>query len=236
MTCKCGSTFRAQLGGTELQQNRAAPMLVEVNEVVPLEADQPVAPPKRQPIASNLPPRTRRAAHDMAAETEDLGPFRDWWLPVGLLVIGAIARFSQVLIYSDEQKLTRAKAMVLWMCELILGGAAMPGGALAAAMIFSVTFGPPGRAILKLLALWLTAAAVGCFLAKLDADPMNVRGMVLAVHAVLLIYFSGISTLFKLDLQEALLTAGICTVVQGLLLFGVAQSISPDAARALFFG
>jgi hypothetical protein len=172
----------------------------------------------------------------MASETEELGPVRDFVIPIILLVVGAITRFGQVLAYAGTEKLTTGKAIVLWVCELVLGAAAMLGGVLAMVSFMSLTFGPPGRAVLKVLALWLIAAAAGCFVAKIDADPMNIRGIVLAFHVVLLVYFAGFATLFSIDVQEALMTAVAVTVVQGLLLFGIAKSMSPDAARALFFG
>lgn len=257
VACKCGARFRASLGGTDVLENRPPPMAVErisatadddllpqagpldetaVAQLTPGAATAVAAPPRRRPIATNLPPRAGRSIRDMASDEEETGAFRDWIAPLGLLALGGAARFSQVLYYADGEKLTRAKAIVLWACELLLGGAAMLGGALAVAAVMSVNFGPPARAVLKLMAIWLVAAAAACFLAKLDAEPMNLRGIVLGFHAVLLIYFAGVAWLFKLDLQEALITAAAVTVVQGLLLFGVAQSMSPDAARALFFG
>jgi hypothetical protein len=172
----------------------------------------------------------------MASDTDDVGTWRDFYIPIGLLILGVIGRFSQVLAYADGEELTTEKAVVLWLCELMLGSAAMIGGVLGVAFVMSVEFGRPGRAALKLMSLWLIAAVVGCLLAKMDKDPLSVRSMILAFHAVLLVYFFGIAALFKLDLQEALITACVVTGVQGLLLFGIAHSMSPKAARALFFG
>lgn len=224
--CKCGATFQASLGGTDLVENRPPPI-----------AEEPPPPPAgKRVIASNLPPRAGRAIHEMAAEEAETGPIRDVIVPVVLLAIGGIARFSQVWAYAGTEKLPTAKAVVLWICELLIGGAAMLGGAMAVAAMMGANFGPPARAVLKLLGIWLFAAAAACFVAKLDAQPMSMRGIILAFHVVLLIYFVGVAWLFRLDLQEALLTAVVISVLQGLLLFGIARSMSPDAARALFFG
>lgn len=216
-------------------ENRPPPLRAEAS----VSGDLPGAaavPATRRLATARLPPRTRRAIREMASDDEETGPLRDWIAPLGLLAIGGVARFSQVLLYADGERLTRAKAVVLWLCELVLGGAAMLGGALAVAAMMGVNFGSPGRAVLKLMALWLVAAVAACFLAKLDAEPMSIRGILLAFHIVLLIYLFGVAWLFRLDLQESLLAAVCIAVLQGLLLFGVAQSMSPDAARAMFFG
>jgi hypothetical protein len=224
--CKCGATFQASLGGTDLVENRPPP----------IGEDPPPPPHAKRVIASNLPPRAGRAIHEMASEESETGPIRDLVVPIALLAIGGIARFSQVLAYAGGERLPASKAIVMWICELLIGAAAMLGGALAVAGAMSTNFGPPARAVLKLLGIWLFAAAAACFVAKLDAQPMSMRGIILAFHVLLLIYFVGVAWLFKLDLQEALLTAVVVAVLQGLLLFGIARSLSPDAARALFFG
>lgn len=222
--CKCGATFQASLGGTDLVENRLPPI-----------GQQPPTPSRRV-VTANLPPRAGRAIHEMASDEGDASPVRDLVVPIVLLAVGGIARFSQVLAYAGNEKLPTGKAIVLWACELLIGGAAMLGGAVAVAGMMSANFGPPAKAVLKLLGIWLIAAAAACFVAKLDAQPMSMRGIILAFHVVLLIYFVGVAWLFKLDLQEALVTAVVIAVVQGLLLFGIARSMSPDAARALFFG
>lgn len=228
--CKCGAAFVAQLAGHEMLENRAPPLAVEH------QRQAKAAQSGRRPQAANLPPRTGRAVHEMATDTEETGPFRDVYAPIGLLIVGGAARLTQVLSYGASNKIGAAQAAALWICELLLGGVAMFAGVLVAARMMSIAFGPPVRAAMKLLSIWLIAAATAYFVAKIDNTPMNIRGIILAWHVILILYFILLTWLFRMDLLEALVTTVLVTAVQGVLLIAVARTMSPDRARALFFG
>lgn len=181
-------------------------------------------------------PRMRRAAHDMASDDDDASRFRDVYLPIILLAIGAIGRLTQMIHFTSTNSLTVGHAIALLVCELVICGAAMLVGVLAAAQILGTTFGEPKQMALKLAAMALFVAAAGYLIASIDHDRYSVRGALLAWHLVLILYFILFRVLFSLELSESLVTVVIVFLLQLMLLFAASRGMSADAARAIFFG
>lgn len=220
VSCKCGATFKASLGGTEVTVPRPPPTVEE---------------PARKVVSSYVPRGMMgRSVRDMAADTDDTGPFRDVILPSILLLIGVVLRFTQVLAFGPQ--IGAGRAVGILMCEIILGGVALALTTLATTAMMEQNLGDPIKAILKILAMWLIAAAAARFLAGLDKEPGSLRGIALAFHAVLIIYFFLYCVLFKFDLQAALAGSAIGCVAQFMVLAVVAKVLSTEAAKALFFG
>lgn len=181
-------------------------------------------------------PRTRRAAHDMAADDDDASAFRDWYLPIILLALGAIGRLMQMIRFTSTHELSVGFAVGLLICELVICGAAMIAGVLAAAQILGTSFGEPKHIAIKLAGMALFVAAAGYLIASIDTDRFSVRGALLAWHLVLILYFILFRVLFSLELSEALVTVVIVLLLQLMLLFAASRGMSADAARAIFFG
>jgi len=227
VTCKCGATFIAALGGTEL-----------LDQPVPMRDADEVRSTARQ-TAVQVPagyPRMRRAAHDMASDDDDASPFRDRYLPSILLVLGAIGRLAQMIHFTSTHDLTIAHAIGLLICELVICGAAVVAGVLAAAQILGASFGDPRQMALKLAAMVLFVAAAGYLVASIDTDRYSVRGALLAWHLVIILYFVLFRVLFSLELSEAMVTVVIVFLLQLMLLFAVSRGMSSEAARAIFYG
>jgi hypothetical protein len=253
--CKCGATFIAQLGGTQLvdqpvrltDEDQIKPAPASARASAPASAratlSAPVVQREDMPAEAGTPGRyfdprfpTRRAPHEMATEEDDSSPWRDWWLPSILLVVGLGLRFSQVLIFAQGQAMRTHVAIGLLLCEVIIGGVALGAGALAAASMLSTTFGEVKSAILKFAAISAFTSACAYFAGSIDRDPYSLNGIVLAWHVVLLLYFVLLVYLFKLDLQEGLLTTVIVVALQFMLVFLISRSMSPEAARSLLYG
>ncbi|CAN5559770.1 hypothetical protein BH09PLA1_BH09PLA1_00660 [soil metagenome] len=229
VTCKCGATFVAALGGT-----------VRVDQPVLMsDRDEIHAEPRGRAV--QLPPgyafpRMRRPAHDMASDDDDASPFRDFYFPMLLLVIGAIGRLMQMVHFTSTHSLTIGHAIALLVCELLICGAAMFAGVLAAAHILGTSFGEPKQIALKFAGMALFVAAAGYLLASIDTDRYSVRGALLAWHLVFILYFIFFRVLFSLELSESIVTVVIVFLLQLVLLFAAARGMSAEAARAIFFG
>jgi hypothetical protein len=179
---------------------------------------------------------TRRAVQDMASEDDETSPLRDWIVPIALLAIGVSVRFSQVLFFASKQSLSTPAAVGLLICELIIGTAALIAGAFAAATILNTTFGDLRIASLKVVAIAVFTSAAAYLAASIDREPEGIRGMVLAWHLILIFYFVLFVYLFKLDLQEGIITTIIVMAIQLVILFAISRGLSPEAAKALLFG
>ena len=245
VNCKCGAVFVAQLGGTVLVDQPIR--MTDADEIQPTaprttpgQKSAAKSPSSSQPgvrvPAGYAFPRTRRAAHEMASDDEDDSPLRDRYVPVALIVIGAIGRAIQTFQFTSSHSLTAGHAIGLLVCELIIWSAAMFGGVLLAAQILGTSFGSPGQAALKLTAIALSVTAACYLLASIDREPGGPRGAVLAWHLLLIACFILFVYFFKLELSEGMLLVVIVVLIRLILLFAVSRGITPDAGRWVFFG
>ena len=235
--CKCGHGFIAP-AEAEIPVAAVAPAgSADEDDLAPPPA--PAAPSTQAAHAAvNLPfpVFTGRAVRDMASEEDERSAARDVFVPVALLLVGLGARASQVLLFASQQSLSAPAAAGVLACELVIGTVALIAGAAAAAGMLGATFGDPRAALLKLAAIAVVTSAAAYLAASIDREPWGVRGIALAWHVVLLLYFALFTYLFKLDLQDGMMTTVIVTVIQLALLFAVSRALSADAARALFYG
>jgi hypothetical protein len=237
--CKCGHAFVAPAEG-DIPVAAVAPATIADDAIAPLAspAHAPTSSAQQAHPAVNLPfpVFTGRPVRDMASEDDERSAARDVFVPVALLLVGLGARASQVLLFASQQSLSPTAAAGVLGCELVIGTIALIAGAAAAAGMLGATFGDPRAALLKLAAIAVATSAAAYFAASIDREPWGVRGIALAWHAVLLLYFALFTYLFKLDLQEGMMTTVIVMVIQLALLFAVSRVLSPDAARSLFYG
>jgi hypothetical protein len=117
-----------------------------------------------------------------------------------------------------------------------MAAVAITVGVVAAGQLMGSEMDGPGAMARKVLGLAAFAAFAGVLCASFDKDPGQVRGVVVALHAVLLIYFVGITYLMKMDLLDALMATVIALGVQVGLYLAVAQSVPAGVGRLLFYG
>lgn len=191
---------------------------------------------QRKPAAAKLPVRDRRALSEIASDESESGAFREVILPLILLALGVGGRAMQVIMYANTGKVIMGQAIVLWICEVLLGGFIFAMGLMIAMQIMDFTLEAPGKTVLKLAALWFFSAAVAYYGAKMDQDPLPTRGMLLAWHIILVLYFVLFVALLRLDLLDALVATVITTAAQAMVLLGIAKTLSLPSVRVLFFG
>ena len=119
-----------------------------------------------------------------------------------------------------------AAALVLVVIEVHLAALFTLAGAYVSAMLLGVSFGSIARASVKLAGVAIFCNAVSMLVASIDQDPHPIRGLVMGMHASLLLYFALLYMLFDLDLLEALTTVVIIWVCQWMLAAGVYSIMS----------
>ena len=105
------------------------------------------------------------------------------------------------------------KAVALVSFEMVIASAIMGLGAVIAAMLLGVEFGPVGRAALKLCAAAVFAIGMVSWIALFDQDAYSVGGLVLALHVMVILNWLTLGFFFKVELQELLLTVAIVTAL-----------------------
>lgn len=133
---------------------------------------------------------------------------RDLVAPIVLLVLGVGMRFVEVPFDRSLPGGSLAGALAITVFQIVLTVALMLGGVLISARILMTNFGLVGTAILKLCGIAIFAWASAMFIVAFS--DYDIRGFVVAINALFLIYFACFWTLFSLDLQEALVTTTIC--------------------------
>jgi hypothetical protein len=163
-------------------------------------------------------------------------PRRDTYVPLALLAIGlivAVIHFG----YTMKPGAAVAAAVLVVAIKLIFGMIFMLGGALLAARFAGVNFGPLGPALLKLAGLCLAPSALGDLVTGLLGGDVAVGQLGRIVEIVL--YWSLVSYLFRLDGWHTVVVVGTITIVK-IVAFSVVISLVglafgsslPDAAFA----
>jgi hypothetical protein len=219
VSCKCGATFEAF---------EDLPEEVEVNpyDVAVDDDRQPIAPastvasPRVQPIAapppgvalSPYPTKVRQVAESNEGVDES-SVFKNIILP-GLLVAGGIGIILAQGTLDPQQGQTSARTILLSVFFLAIMIVTMLAGGALSAMLLGTEFGTLGKVAWKFTGIATFAAAVGLLVAGFDPEPMGMRGKVIALHVIILLYWVGFHTLFDLDLQENLMSVAIITLLQ----------------------
>jgi hypothetical protein len=162
---------------------------------------------------------------------------RGWVVPGVLLGVGAVGRVVELGWLRDgRDEAGVGTAAFMAVCGIAIGVIALGMGVVLAGQVFGSEMDPPGAIARKLVGLAVFAAAVAVACASIDKDPYQMRGAVLALHAVLLVYFVGVCWLMKMDLLEGLVATVIAMAVQVGLFVAIAQALPRATARLMFFG
>jgi hypothetical protein len=225
VSCGCGRVFEASLGfeGATMHGDAYDVAADPPPVVVPSAVTKASAPSVTKPlssVASAYPQRKRRAP--AAVETEDeanldpeaANPLLHVYIPWALLIVGAGAQLGQSVYIA---KGSVGLAIVLVILALNLTAAVTLAGAFLSASILGVSFGSLSRASVKLAGIAVFCSAASALIASIDKDPHSVRGLVLGMHASLLIYMVLIYMMFDLDVLEALTTVVIIWICQWIL-------------------
>lgn len=152
-------------------------------------------------------------AHPVQTEAaEPPRPWRDFWLPLALIAIGVVVWVGQALFAPADAQRSALAAVVLVVVSMAVNVMLMLAGAFLAAQLLGVTFGPVGAALLKMAGTVIFAGAVGAVVWALGQH--QVVGMVIAWHAVVIIYWLLFWLFFGLDPQEALLSVALAALLQ----------------------
>jgi len=195
IACRCGNIF-------------LAPGLVEEMS----ELDSPAADPS--PPRFDAYPRRRISAPATDDSDAEFLASRDVAAPIVLLILGLAMRFVEIPFDRSLSGTSLGGAVAIAVFQIVLTVALMLAGVLIAAKILGENFGRVGPAILKFCGMAIFAWACGALI--VSVSNYQLRGFVIAMNVMFLIYFAGFWTLFSLEPQEALITTAICALLQDL--------------------
>jgi len=225
--CKCGNVFEAALDLEAITREDDHTYDIAsdhdlVDATHPLRRASPdAATPGAAPIGSiaDAHPRRRSGvlsyAHARPAELEQqraASPLKDWYLPIALLGLGLAFRGGQVALESrggvGAAGLIGAATIGIAL-NVVLTLAAVG----VSSKLMSIDFGPVHELILKVVATAVLGGAVGSFIISLSPKD-DMQGPIVAIHAVVLLYWILFYFFFEMDLQECLMTVAIVTALQ----------------------
>ena len=188
-----------------------------------------VAPPPPPPVVNDDPSHTeapsvpsaftayasRRRRPAMQEEATDApSAWKDTYMPIILASLGLLAWITMTVVY-PLANVSPAKAIVVAVTMNVANVVALVLALFAAASLLSVNFGPPATALTKLVAISLFAGAVFFACMRLDY-PQDIRGMIVGLHAAVIVYGICFSLMFDLELQEVAITVAIVGLVQAM--------------------
>lgn len=153
--------------------------------------------------------------------------FINFWLPLGLIVLGLAVRFVEQLYFTSDATAGAVRAVTYVGVDLALTIPMLLAAMVIAVKLLDVAFGPLGQALFKLAAVVLGPAAIGAIISYLIGDLM---GLFVGGFASFCIYWGLISVLFDLDGMEALNLIVIITVLKyivTLFIIGLIMSLLP---------
>ena len=167
-------------------------------------------------------PRRKSAigSADPTTHLEEFSLLRDRAIPLLLIVVGIVAKTSLVF-FGKLPAQSISAALFVAAFESIVQLASILLGAYGLAAFLEVNFGSLPSTAIKLAGIALFCTAMGGWAATIDHDHLAIRGMVLALHVAILLYFTLIYSLFELDLQESLITTIVVGAMQGLVMVGM---------------
>jgi hypothetical protein len=207
LSCTCGRIIDVEIGG-------------EPKEAVYQTVSAAAAAGKIGDRAALYPKRTSTIVADGPTGEHVFSLVKDRLVPISLTVLGVGGRVAQAIFISSRTH-HPAIATVMVSFELVGNIAATLLGAYVTAAALAVNFGNLGTAAFKLMAIGLFAGAVAVWVPYVDYDPTRLRGMLLALELMLLIYSPLFYLLFELDVQESVTTTLIVGAIQGLVMIGM---------------
>ena len=183
-------------------------------------------------MAARYPGRRATPAPATEDEADELvSPLKNVYVPLVLLVAGFGLRVGQLVFAqgahgnhwwgSGAAPLGIGKSILRVLFEMIIASAITAAGAFLSALVLSIDFGPLWRAALKLCSASVVATGVACWIALFDQGAFSIAGLVLALHAMIIIYWITLGYLFSLELQELLLTVAAITLAHSLGIAGL---------------
>jgi hypothetical protein len=219
VSCKCGEVFEAFEDVPEQVEVNPYDVTVE-DERAPVAPASTVAAAKVQTVGAPPPgaalspyPTKVRKVVESHEGVDESSVYLNLVLPGVLLLAGIGIVIAQGAL-DPQEGTTSARTIllsVLFMAIMIV--TMLVGGALSAVLL-GAEFGSLGKVAWKFAAIATFAASVGVVVAGLDPEPMGIRGKVIALHVVVILYWIGFQTLFDLDLQENLMSVAIITLLQ----------------------
>ena len=210
LSCTCGRIIDVEIGGEPTGTvYRTAP-----------KGGGTAAAEKIGDRAALYPRRVATIVADGPASERVFSLAKDRLVPIGLIVVGVSGRAAQAILISTRTH-HPAAATAMAMFELVSNIAVTLLGAYLTAAMLAVNFGHLGTAAFKLAAIGVFAGAAAAWVPYLDYDPTRLRGMVLALQLMLLIYSPLFYVLFELDVQESVTTTLIVGAIQGLVMIGM---------------
>jgi hypothetical protein len=206
LSCNCGRIFDVEIGG---EAKGAVYQTVSAAAAEKIGDRAALYPRRVATIIADGPPSERV-----------FSLVRDRLVPIGLIVVGVGGRAAQAIFISTRTH-HPAAATAMAMFEFVSNVAVTLLGAYLTAAVLAVNFGHLGTAAFKLAAIGVFAGAAAAWVPYLDYDPTRLRGMVLALQLMLLIYSPLFYVLFELDVQESVTTTLIVGAIQGLVMIGM---------------
>ena len=174
-------------------------------------------------VVAKYPGRRARPVSEAEHPADRPSPFRDLWLPLALIAAGMALRVAQ-LVFANEGRGNRwagniatpaglGRSILLVVFEMALAAALMGFAAMLSTMMFGADFGPVRRAAPKIAASAVFSFGVACWIALFNTDSYSVAGLVVALHALIILNWITIGYFFSLDLQEVLLVVAIATLL-----------------------
>lgn len=226
MRCKCGHVFTPKPDdddhetSTQLEEipGPSQPASASANAMAAAAPSGVIAD-----VAAKYPGRRAKPIIEEDDPAERFSMFRDVWLPVALIAAGLVLRIAQLLL-ANEGKGNRwagnistpsglGKSFLLVAFEMTLGAAMMGLAAFVSTMIVGVDFGPVRRAAPKLAASAIFSIGVVCWIALFNTDFFSIGGLVVALHALVILNWITIGYFFSLELHEVLLVVAIATLL-----------------------
>lgn len=170
----------------------------------------------------------------ITSEAIDASPALDWVVPIALLCIGLAARLLQVTAMRHE-KVNLGAGLMIGLASLAIGCAAAFAGVFGVASFMGTELPDAVTLARKVAAIGIFTTAVAVFCASFDRDLRDLRGPLVAVHAILLLLFVLYAYLLKLDLLEALAAAVIGLLVNAALLLILSQALGTPLGRFSLF-
>jgi len=167
-------------------------------------------------IADAYPQRRSKVltyAHARPGEMEQKrasSPFRDWYLPIGVVLVGAMCWVGQ-MIFEHGSAGTGTGALIGAAVMVIAINVVLTLMAVGvSAKLMSIDFGPLPELILKVAATAMLGGALGALTISIfPKDDAN--GPIIALHVVVILYWVLFYMFFEMDLQECVMTVAIVT-------------------------
>jgi hypothetical protein len=169
----------------------------------------------------------------VATEPEDVPDqsiIRRWIVPSALIAIALAEWITEI---SGNHFLTTPQFLAYAFSGFIFSGISLTLGLLAMAKLMGAELDTLPAMVIKISATALLSTATASLIASIDHDPTSLRGAMVGLHVVLVLYFICLTYLFHLDLLDGLTAAVISLVIHAGLIMAVAQTLPPSAAKLL---